>query len=315
MKESKVNNILSFSIREPKDEEAKVSYSQYSMYAKCPHQWKLRYVDKHRMDEPNIYLVFGTAMHEVIQDWLDIIYNKSLQEAKEMDLGSMLQAIMVREYTDLVEKHGSHFSTPEELEGFLRDGVEILDFISRHRVDYFNTRQLRLLAVELPLYHKILESHNVYMLGYIDLVFEDTYDNSIQVWDIKTSTAGWNKYQKADKIKISQLVLYKKYLAEQFGFDVNKINVMYFIVKRKLHEGMVYAQKRVQTFKPANGSVTLNKTLKQFENFVKMVFNEDGTYNTETKHPAIAGKANKNCKYCPYKTNFELCPKENRMKI
>jgi len=47
------------------------------------------------------------------------------------------------------------------------------------------------------------------------------------------------KYQKADKIKASQLVLYKEYFAKQYGFDVDKIDILYFIVKRKLIEGAI----------------------------------------------------------------------------
>ena len=46
---------------------AKISYSQLSLYTNCPHQWKLRYIDKITESESNIYLVFGTAMHETLQ--------------------------------------------------------------------------------------------------------------------------------------------------------------------------------------------------------------------------------------------------------
>ena len=62
------------------------------------------------------------------------------------------------------------------------------------------------------------------MLGYLDVVIRDKRNNKITIIDIKTSTMGWNKYQKADKTKTSQLVLYKKYFAEQYGFDVENID-------------------------------------------------------------------------------------------
>ena len=48
----------------------KISYSQYSLWANCPMAWKLKYVDGHRFDDSSINTVFGTAMHEVIQEWL-----------------------------------------------------------------------------------------------------------------------------------------------------------------------------------------------------------------------------------------------------
>jgi hypothetical protein len=109
--------------------------------------------------------------------------------------------------------------------------------------------------------------------------------------------------------------LYKKFLSEQFGYPLDRISTKYFIVKRKLMEGMMFAQKRVQTFEPANGKPTLNKITKSFEDFVRNSFHEDGSYRTESEYPAMAGKNNKNCKWCPFKNDFDSCPKENRHKV
>lgn len=315
MKGSKIDNIFRFGVKEPGPNDSKVSYSQYTMYANCPHQWKLNYMDGNRTFDPSLHLVFGTAMHETLQSWLDVLYNKSPKEATQLDLGKMLYDGMVSEYKVMREQTGVDFSTPSEMEEFLEDGIEILNFITKNRIDYFNTRQLRLVAIELPIYAKAMESHNVHMMGFLDLVFEDTYQNKLVIWDIKTSTRGWNKYQKADKTKTAQLVLYKKFLSEQYSYPIDKIDVKYFIVRRKLDEGMMYAQKRVQEFTPSNGKPTVNKITKSFEDFIRNAFNEDGSYRTESEFPALAGKNNKNCKYCPFKTDYEKCPKENRHKV
>jgi len=315
MKGSKIDNIFRFGVREPGPNDSKVSYSQYTMYANCPHQWKLNYMDGNRTFDPSLHLVFGTAMHETLQSWLDVLYNKSPKEATQLDLGKMLYDGMVSEYKVMREQTGVDFSTPSQMEEFLEDGIEILNFITKNRIDYFNTRQLRLVAIELPIYSKAIESHNVHMMGFLDLVFEDTYQNKLVIWDIKTSTRGWNKYQKADKTKTAQLVLYKKFLSEQYSYPIDKIDVKYFIVRRKLDEGMMYAQKRVQEFTPSNGKPTVNKITKSFEDFIRNAFNEDGSYRTESEFPALAGKNNKNCKYCPWKTDYEKCPKENRHKV
>ena len=315
MKDSKVDNIFRFGIREPKEGDVRVSYSQYTMYANCPHKWKLTYLDGNKEFDPSLHLVFGTAMHETLQSWLDTLYNKSLQDATEMDLGAMLYEGMVSEYKTMRDGYGNDFSTPSQMEEFLEDGIEILNFITKNRIDYFNTRQLRLVAIELPIYAKAMETHNVNIMGFLDLVFEDVYSNKLDIWDIKTSTNGWNKYQKADKTKIAQLILYKKFLSEQYGYPIDRIGVKYFIVKRKLAEGMMYAQKRVQEFVPANGTTTIRQVTKSFEDFIRNAFNEDGTYRENSVYPALAGKNNKNCKYCPFATDFEKCPKANRLKV
>ena len=48
----------------------RISYSQISMYNDCPLRWKLKYVDKVSISESSIHLIFGTAMHEVLQHYL-----------------------------------------------------------------------------------------------------------------------------------------------------------------------------------------------------------------------------------------------------
>ena len=53
---------------------SRISYSQISMYNECPFKWKLNYVDKLSIRESNIHLIFGTAMHEVLQTYLEIMY-------------------------------------------------------------------------------------------------------------------------------------------------------------------------------------------------------------------------------------------------
>ena len=57
---------------------SRISYSQLSMYSECPLRWKLNYVDKLRVSESNIYLIFGTAMHEVCE-------KTALKQLKEDD--------------------------------------------------------------------------------------------------------------------------------------------------------------------------------------------------------------------------------------
>ena len=52
-----------------------VSYSQYSIWRKCPYQWYLNYVKGEAVYTPTIHTVFGTSMHEAMQKYIDMIYN------------------------------------------------------------------------------------------------------------------------------------------------------------------------------------------------------------------------------------------------
>lgn len=59
-----------------KDFKRVVSYSQFSMFSNCPRQYKLRYIDKLSKKESSIHLVFGSSMHNTIQHYLRVMYER-----------------------------------------------------------------------------------------------------------------------------------------------------------------------------------------------------------------------------------------------
>ena len=69
----------------------KISYSQISMFNECPQRWKLNYIDKLSIRESSIHLIFGTAMHEVLQTYLEVMYNDSIKNADILPLEEMFQ--------------------------------------------------------------------------------------------------------------------------------------------------------------------------------------------------------------------------------
>lgn len=311
------STVLRITAPERKPGDATISFSQFSMYQTCPHRWKLNYIDKIRFGTPSIITTFGTALHETLQYYLYVLYQKSAKEADQLDLSELLKERMTEVYE--IEVHtnnnGEHFSNSKEMHEFYLDGLDILNYIQKHRTEYFKKQDWELLGVELPLYIQASESNvNVYMNGFIDIVLRDIKNNEIHILDIKTSTRGWTKYDKANKTKISQLVLYKNYFAKQYGYDVEKIHINYFIVKRKLLEESMFPQKRVQEFAPASGKVSRKQLQAQIDTFVKDCFNEDGSKRTDREYIAFADKGGKNCRWCEFSDKFDLCPKEKRVK-
>tara|TARA_A100001515_G_scaffold138346_2_gene131821 strand:+ start:46 stop:978 length:933 start_codon:yes stop_codon:yes gene_type:complete len=309
-----MNKFLKYNQRDPAKGDRKISYSQYAMYSTCPKHWELAYVKNLRTFSQSIHTIFGTAFHETLQNYLTVMFNESVKKANEIDVNKYLADQMHSLYKEAVEKMGEHFSTKREMNEFYSDGVAILDWFKKKRGGYFSAKNEELLGIEIPIYHPVNEYNDkVMMLGYLDVVIRDKRTNKITIIDIKTSTMGWNKYQKADKTKTSQLVLYKKYFAEQYGFDVEKIDIKYMIVKRKLIEGAMFPQKRITEFTPASGKPTRNKLAKSIQSFVELNFHADGSYR-DKDFAAVAGKNNKNCKWCEFKDRLDLCPKENRIK-
>ena len=280
---------------------ARISYSQLSMFNECPQRWKLNYVDKLSISESNIYLVFGTAMHEVIQTYLDIMYNNSVKNAEKLDLNKMLFDNMCEEFKKAKEQDGKPPCTKEEISEFFQDGVEILNFIKSKRNQYFQKRDYELVGCEVPIELKLKK--NVGFIGYLDLVILHKPTNTLKIIDIKTSTRGWNKYQKADKNKTQQLLLYKQFYSEQYNHPIDKIEVEYFIVKRKLWEEAMFPQKRVQKFSPASGTVSMNKVANRLNTFLDLAFDDEGNRISENIIPTPSKKA---CKWCEFK-NTEYC--------
>ena len=310
-----MNKFLKYNKREPLPDERKISYSQFSMYSQCPKHWELAYAKNLRTFSQSIHTVFGTAMHETLQHYLTVMYSDSVKAADAIDIHGYLKDQMYSIYKEAVEKMGEHFSNKFELGEFYEDGIAIIDFFKRKRSLYFSRKNEELIGIETPIYHPVNETNDkVMMLGYLDVVVRDKRTDTITIIDIKTSTRGWNKYQKADKTKTSQLVLYKKYFAEQYGFDVEDIDIKYMIVKRKLIDGAMFPQKRITEFSPASGKPTRNKLTKDIELFVDNSFNVDGSYNLNKKYPAIAGKNNKHCKWCEFKDQPDLCARAERIK-
>lgn len=287
-----------------------VSYSQFSLYANCPKRWKLDYLDGLRKYEQNINTCFGSAFHKTLQNYLEVMYNQSVKEANSIHLGDYLKQALFDEYRESLAKNGNvHYSTPQELSEFYLDGEAILNYFQKHRTAYFTTKSHKLVGIEVPLQMPLI--NNVSFTGFIDIVVKDEKDNKIKIYDIKTSTMGWNKYQKADQSKTAQLILYKEFYAKQFNVDVESIDVEYIIVRRKINEQAEFVPKRIQTFIPASGKPTRNKIGKLFIDFVQNCFTEEGDYNHNGAFPAVSSTS---CKYCPYSSEEVLCPKKERIK-
>ena len=279
---------------------SRISYSQLSMYSECPLRWKLNYVDKLRVSESNIYLIFGTAMHEVLQAYLEIMYYDTVKNANVLNLEEMLRDKLIEQFKIAEETDGKPPCTKEELKEFFQDGCDILDFFKKRRGEYFSRRGYKLIGCEVPI--NLALTNNIDLIGYLDIVILDEISNRIKIIDIKTSTMGWNKWQKKDENKTQQLLLYKQFYSTQYNHPIDKIDVEYFIVKRKLWENLDFPQKRVQKFVPASGKPSMNKVIKRLDVFLENAFDENGKHKTDM----IATPNKKACKFCEFK-NTEHC--------
>ena len=291
-----VKKVWESKIKQSPSKNKHVSYSSISTYAKCPKLWEMQYLRNQVPFTQNIYTCFGTAMHETIQEWLTVMYHDSVKNANNINLDKLLYANLVKSYKQgRAMMKGEHFSTADQLQEFWLDGKHILNFLSKKRAAYFSTKSMMLAGVETLLYQEI--KPGVMFKGLVDLVFYHPNDESWTIVDIKTSTSGWRDSQKKNPNLTAQVILYKEFFAKQFGVDKDKINVEFFIVKRRVPAEAEFAimQRRVQEFRPNAGPRKTKQVITQMNNFIADVINEEGEYvDKEYKCTNPFGK----CEHC-----------------
>jgi hypothetical protein len=288
-----------------------VSFSQYAMWLKCPHRWKLSYIDYLSKYDDNINTIFGDAIHIPLQEYLSTLYTKGTIEADAINMYALFEKTLdeglkkLKIATDAqvkmlapedIEELG--LITPALVEEFKQDGKNILDHVRRK---HFPSKQYEFIGVELPLFIPIRGGKIVYK-GYLDLVLRDKNTKKILIIDIKTSTNGWNKWQKVDRTKLDQLLLYKRFYSMTHNIPMSDIEVEFFIVKRKLLENVAYPQQRIQRFSPPDGKMSIKAVEQAFFEFINECFTQDGLPNKEHIFSKNPDKAKKNCKYCQFKT-------------
>lgn len=284
-----VKEVWGSKIKQSPSKNTHISYSSFSTYQKCPKLWDLQYRQKVIPFTQSVYTIFGTAMHETIQSWLEVLYYDKVKTANEMNLNQLLYDNIVKAFktAKATNKGGiieGTFPERRELDQttltlFYNDGKHILEFLKKNRTKYFTSKTMQLAGIETLLYQDI--KPGVKFKGLVDLVFYHPNSDRWTIMDIKTSTRGWNEQSKKNPNLTAQVVLYKEYFAQQFGVDRDNIDVEYFIVKRAVPKDAEFAsmQRRVQQFRPFGNTSGKNKTkavLKALDKFVNDVVDVDG---------------------------------------
>jgi hypothetical protein len=261
--------------------------------------YKHQYIDKLGESSSNIHTIFGTACHEVIQHYLSVFYGVSKKQAGELNLDKMLLESMRKEFVKENEKMSEGTPcTQLELEEFFGDGRRIIEWFVKHVDKLYTKSGYELVGIEVPLNYEI--KPGVHFIAFVDIILREIGSGEIVIIDLKTSTSGWNKYQKEDKIKNAQILIYKKFYSDLFAIPMQKIRVEFQIMKRKLSEDSPYPIPRISKHIPANGKPSVMKAYDEFMVFIDTVFDEVGDRRLNIEYIKTPGKNKKNCKYCEF---------------
>lgn len=300
-----VKEVWESKLKQKPSENKHISYSQLSSFATCQRQWYWTYVKNLAPYQPSIHAVFGTAMHETIQTWLETLYYGKVKDAMSMDLDQLLYDNMIKSYkANKVMNSHQHFSSSEELTQFWIDGKHIISWLKKNRNVYFTRNTMELAGIETLLYQELRPG--VKFKGFIDLVFYHPLSDRWTIMDIKTSTSGWNDNAKKDDKRLSQILLYKEFFSKQFDIPIDKIDVEYFILKRRVPKDAEYAamERRVQTFTPPSGKIKRGKAISMMNEFVETAVDINGEY-IEKEYPTNPSKWN--CNFCAFR-EMKICP-------
>jgi hypothetical protein len=275
------------------------------MWANCPKAWQLKYVDGHRLDDSSIHTVFGTSMHESIQEWLDVLYNQSETMAKTMYLHDGFKEKLLnlfKENTTVAENGEKVFLADKKtLMEFYEHGCLILTYLQENYKKIFPTINTKLDSIEYALNMEVRPG--VQYIGYIDVVTYNEATKKYVLYDLKTSRSGWTQSQKSDPLKVGQLLLYKRFFSQQLGIDEKNISVEFIILKRTIMENSQYHIPRISKFEPSNGAPSVNKSWNSFQQFINTCFDENGQYITEQ----TATPSKDACRWCKFRNKKELC--------
>ncbi len=280
---------------EPK--KRKVSFSQYATWFKCPHHWFLDHVKHLREFEDSIATCFGDAIHEPCQLYVEKLYKEGAKSADAIEMFPMFKELF-KKY--LEERKVEH--TDDQFTDYVYDGDDIIKAFTNftNRMKYFPSGKYEFIGVEDELLIPI--KNNVEFTGFIDIVLKEKGTGRYRIIDLKTASQEWNKWQKEDPAKYSQVLLYKAFYSKKYNIPLGMIDVEFFILKRKLYEGVSYPQSHIQVFIPKNNNKAILDTIETFSQFVGECFKPDGTFVEDLSiYPKIPGKNKKHCKYCPHK--------------
>lgn len=291
-----------------------ISHSQYTIYNSCPHQWSLRYIHKIKPFTSSINTVFGTAMHEVLQQYLKTMYEVSIRASNDIDIDELLlERFKVNYSQEVVKNNGDDFTTPDEFFEFYDDGLQILHWFKSHRDKFFSIKGWELLGIEIPIMMPTDTNPNVFFNGFLDLVMGSVINDQVHkviVYDFKTSKQGWkDDREKKDEKKLAQIRWYKHYFSKQYEIDPDMVEVVFFILKRKIWEGSEFPQPRVQVFRPPIGPAKMRASAYEMEKFVAECFTDGGAYNMEREYEKNPSPWN--CRFCPFNNNLDLCDQRN----
>src|SRR5207253_1627683 len=103
-------------------------------------------------DDKTIHLIFGTAIHEAIQHWLDLLYGGVKFKAQIFDIEDFFKEKLFELFKEEIKVGPAgekiFLCDRATLQEFYLDGVEILRHVKKYQKEFFPTAGYELVGCE-----------------------------------------------------------------------------------------------------------------------------------------------------------------------
>lgn len=231
-----------------------VSFSEISEWARCSWKHKLKHIDKLGDEEPNPYLVFGTAVHDACEEIL---------KTGSYDLEKLRITLTTGwEGNSTIQQFAAW-----PLDIAFADAIEILADVPNFLDVTFPGWHF--IDAEAMLYEKIDGHPGTHFKGFVDCVIavpDKRGRNILWILDWKTSNRGWFRDKRTDPLVLSQVVLYRNYLSQKLDVDADDVRCGFIVLNRSAKPGA-----KCDLIKVSAGPVTVTRALKLVDNAVTSI--------------------------------------------
>jgi len=276
-----------------------ISYSELVDWNICPHFHKLKWIDKLKKFEQNIFSIFGTALHNaaerlVLEEYISRTKNQ-IFSYKRKETEELFQ----KQFQEEINKWlGDREPSEEEKELILRmyskQGPALLPNIldalrSTFSFDYELHNTEELLMEPIP-----EDPDGKKFKGYVDLILKDS-SGIFHIIDWKTCSWGWDAKEKSSKMKTYQLTLYKNFFSQKSDIPLEQIKCHFALLKRTARE-----KSNIEIFEVPVGKIKIKNALELLE---------EANFNIKAKHhPKNLLGCRKHFGKCPFE-GTEHCKK------
>lgn len=271
------------------------SNSRIVKWLSCSWRDKLYYIDKIRIAVITEHMLFGNAVHETIENRVNNSISKEQSpEYFRSRFSEMLKVDMTEEYRNTIFQNPDIVTPQQELDfknnkRINRRGLSLKSFIREKKnllKDMYVKGPLLVdlaieeLDVKFPGWKLISAEGSLNadlgdgwrFVGFKDILIQ--HEDRIILIDWKSCSWGWDAKKKTNKTITNQLVYYKKFTADLYNFDVEKIDTYFALLKRtafkqdKQTKKFVPNKNAIEIFKVSTGKKKIQNALNILNNHV-----------------------------------------------